>query len=139
VGNFHTIGFHMVMDQINGVFEHHTGMLDTQKLDDLLARLGKGELLHEEVFQDHGHGALTVPGLILGPGEAKFGVAVTGPRWAMMKGSNLNPYFATPHGDMMMAGCFGLVEAVGELIPEYQAEIGDALTQGREKPPWEIS
>ena len=67
-----------------------------------------------------------------------FGVAVTGPRWAMMKSSKLGPYFSTPYGDMMMAGCYGLVEAVGKVLPEYREEISSALDAGREKPPWEL-
>jgi uncharacterized protein (DUF1786 family) len=139
VGNFHTIGFHMVKEEIKGVFEHHTGMLDAPKLDDLLNRLGKGSLTHDEVFEDHGHGALTCQNLEPEIGRAEFRVAVTGPRRTMMRRSMLKPYYATPHGDMMMAGCFGLVEAVGEIMPEYQEEINGALGQGREKPPWELT
>ena len=50
-------------NEIKGVFEHHTGMLDTPKLDELMTRLGDGSLTHEEVFDDHGHGALTISNL----------------------------------------------------------------------------
>ena len=139
VGNFHTIAFRLNANGITGVFEHHTGMLDTDKLDRLLVKLSNGTLTHEEVFLDNGHGAL-----ILDPGsdhisKEDFLIAVTGPRWAMMKNSNLMPYFATPHGDMMMAGCFGLIEATASLLPAYQEEIIAALGQGREKPPWELA
>lgn len=138
VGNFHTIAFRLNADGITGVFEHHTGMLDTDKLDRLLVKLSNGTLTHQEVFSDNGHGAL-----ILDPesdhlSKEDFLMAVTGPRWAMMKHSNLMPYFATPHGDMMMAGCYGLIEAASALIPNYQDEIVAALGQGREKPPWEL-
>jgi len=138
VGNFHTIAFRLNADGITGVFEHHTGMLDTDKLDRLLVKLSNGTLTHQEVFSDNGHGAL-----ILDPesdhlSKEDFLMAVTGPRWAMMKHSNLMPYFATPHGDMMMAGCYGLIEAASTLIPNYQDEIIAALVKGREKPPWEL-
>lgn len=138
VGNFHTIAFRIGPAGIEGVFEHHTGMLDTEKLDRLLSRMADGSLTHEEIFMDHGHGAL-----ILGPDPldgslSQFGVAVTGPRWSMMRGSRLKPHFATPFGDMMLAGCYGLVKAVGEVLPTYRDEITVTLGAGREKPPWEL-
>jgi uncharacterized protein (DUF1786 family) len=138
VGNFHTIGFHISDDQIKGVFEHHTGLLDSEKLDNLLIRLGDGSLSHEEVFNDHGHGALIISPLSPNSNKSRFGVAVTGPRWRMMQASSLSPHFASPHGDMMMAGCFGLVRAAADHYPEYQEEILAALGKGREKPPWEL-
>lgn len=139
IGNFHTIAFRWGKDGIEGVFEHHTGMLDAPKLDGLLSRMADGSLLHEEVFMDHGHGALLFESSPLGQPGKDFFLAVTGPRWVMMEKSILNPYFATPYGDMMMAGCFGLLKAVGDRLPEYRLEIDAALAQGREKPPWELA
>jgi len=139
VGNFHTIAFRWGREGIEGVFEHHTGMLDAAKLDGLISRMADGSLLHEEVFMDHGHGAwLLEPSPMVG-GEEDLFLAVTGPRWVMMEKSDLKPYFATPFGDMMMAGCFGLLKAVGDRLPVYQDEIEAALAQGREKPPWELT
>ena len=138
VGNFHTIAFRWGIDGIEGVFEHHTGMLDTRKLDGLVSRLAEGSLLHEDVFMDHGHGALLLESSPLVQNPLDLFLAVTGPRWVMMETSGLSPYFATPFGDMMMAGCFGLLKAVGDRLPEYRAEIDAALAQGREKPPWEL-
>ncbi|MEJ2488068.1 MAG: DUF1786 domain-containing protein, partial [Anaerolineales bacterium] len=138
VGNFHTIAFRMLQGKIEGVFEHHTGMLDTEKLDRLMGKLADGTLMHEEIFNDHGHGALLLSPDPLTLSDRTFGVAVTGPRWAMMRGSKLRPHFSTPFGDMMMAGCYGLVEAVGYVLPEYREEISAALDEGREKPPWEL-
>ena len=138
VGNFHTIAFRWGEDGIEGVFEHHTGMLDAAKLDGLVTRFAEGSLLHEEVFMDHGHGALLLETSPLVQNHQDLFLAVTGPRWIMMEKSDLNPYFATPFGDMMMAGCFGLLKAVGDRMPEYRAEIDEAFAQGREKPPWEL-
>ena len=50
-------------------------------------------------------------------------VAITGPRRGLLGGSHLAPYLAVPHGDMMLAGCFGLLRAyaahdpaVGEVV-----------------------
>lgn len=139
VGNFHTIAFRWAKDGIEGVFEHHTGMLDASKLDGLISRMADGSLLHEDVFMDHGHGALLLETSPLAQHPEDLFLAVTGPRWVMMEKSILNPYFATPYGDMMMAGCFGLLKAVGDRLPEYRAEIDEALAQGREKPPWELA
>ena len=139
VGNFHTIGFLMKAGKIGGVFEHHTGMLDTVKLDGLLTQLGEGSIRHDDVFADHGHGALSFLTLSEKNIDGGFGAAVTGPRWTMMRESGLRPYFATPFGDMMMAGCYGLIKAVGAQMPEYAEEIGVAFGQGRERPPWELA
>jgi hypothetical protein len=45
----------------------------------------------------------------------------------MMRESKLRPYFAVPFGDMMIAGCFGLLVAVADLIPEIEDPIRAAL------------
>ena len=139
VGNFHTIAFRLGPAGIEGVFEHHTGMLDAGKLDGLLEKLAEGSLKHEDVFHDHGHGALVLDSPLKGTALDKYFYAVTGPRWVMMERSGLKPHFATPFGDMMMAGCYGLVKAAADLLPSYQEEIVEALSRGREKPPWELT
>ena len=54
-------------------------------------------------------------------------IAVTGPQRGRLRGSRLQPYFATPHGDMMISGCFGLVRAFGARYPERREEIEQAL------------
>ena len=135
VGNFHTIAFRHGSKGIEGVFEHHTGMLDGHKLSSLLVKLAKGTLKHEEVFNDQGHGALILGKEFYTFGKGEFDVAVTGPRRLMMRDSELRTHFATPFGDMMLAGCYGLVRAVGDVIPENHGEIMESLTLGREKPP----
>jgi uncharacterized protein (DUF1786 family) len=134
VGNFHTIAFLMEGQEIAGVFEHHTGMLETGKLDGLIERLAGGTLTNEEVFGDQGHGALVREGF----GGGEFGLAVTGPRRGMMSGSRYETYFPAPYGDMMLAGCFGLARAAADLLPEYREQLLAALEKGREKPPWEL-
>ncbi|MCK5430888.1 MAG: DUF1786 domain-containing protein, partial [Anaerolineales bacterium] len=58
VGNFHTLAFRLGPGGIEGVFEHHTGLLDLPKLENLLQTLADGSLRHQDVFGDHGHGAL---------------------------------------------------------------------------------
>ncbi|MEJ2709700.1 MAG: DUF1786 domain-containing protein, partial [Anaerolineales bacterium] len=107
VGNFHTLAFRLGPGGIEGVFEHHTGLLDLPKLDRLLRSLADGSLSHAQVFDDHGHGALIYEStpLPLAENPGDFGVVVTGPRRNMMRASSLRPYFAVPFGDMMIAGC----------------------------------
>jgi len=141
VGNFHTLAFRLGPGGIEGVFEHHTGLIDLPKLEKLLVSLADGSLTHETVFADHGHGALiydSQPLLLL---EGDIGVAVTGPRRNLMRESSLRPYFAVPFGDMMIAGCFGLLAATADLLPEVSDPIRDSLrgVGGSGTPPWELA
>lgn len=146
VGNFHTLAFRLGPDGIEGVFEHHTGLLDLPKLERLLLALADGTLKHEHVFNDHGHGALVYDQIPLniqagnGGEDDPFGVVVTGPRRNLMRGSQLKPYFAVPFGDMMIAGCFGLLAAVADVLPELGDTIRASLrgAGGSGTPPWEI-
>ena len=126
IGNFHTLAFHLVQGHIVGIFEHHTGEIDRFRLEQMLLKLANGTLTNSEVFDTSGHGAL-----ILGDGRpngAPFPfLAVTGPRREMLRGSTLKPYEATPHGDMMLAGCFGLLRAFADRYPALAAGIEAAL------------
>ncbi len=140
VGNFHTLAFRLGQQGIEGVFEHHTGLVDVRKLDRLLVSLAQGSLKHEDIFDDHGHGALIYSQEPLQLAGGDFGVAVTGPRRSMMRDSTLRPYFAVPFGDMMITGCFGLLAAAGDIYPELGEEISDSLegAGGSGTPPWEL-
>jgi uncharacterized protein (DUF1786 family) len=139
VGNFHTLAFRLGPGGIEGVFEHHTGFLDQPKLESLLKRLADGTLSHADVFGDHGHGALIYEPEPLSLDGEGFGVVVTGPRRSLMRGSSLKPYFAVPFGDMMIAGCFGLLAATADLLPEIGGQIKASL-QGTSAgaAPWDI-
>jgi len=142
VGNFHTLAFRLGPSGIEGVFEHHTGLLDRPKLEAMLRALADSTLEHDEVFGTHGHGALvyeTQPLPLLENGD-EFGVVVTGPRRNLMRGSPLQPYFAVPFGDMMIAGCFGLLAATADLHPELAAPIRASLRGegGSGSAPWEF-
>lgn len=140
VGNFHTLAFRLGPAGIEGVFEHHTGLLDLPRLDALLRALADGSIKHADVFGDHGHGALIYHGDLLPLGEGEFDVAVTGPRRNLMRSSSLRPYFAVPFGDMMIAGCFGLLAATADVMPELAEPIRASLAGagGSGTPPWEI-
>jgi len=111
VGNQHTLGLLVRGEELFGVMEHHSEAMDTAKLERLVTRLVAGTVTHHEVFDDEGHGALVLDAYReAGPFEF---VAVTGPNRAMAK--PLGWYFASPHGAMMLSGCFGLVRGVRRL------------------------
>jgi hypothetical protein len=52
----------------------------------------------------------------------------------------LRPYFAVPFGDMMISGCFGLLAATADVLPELGAPIRASLRGegGSGTPPWEV-
>ena len=130
VGNFHCLAFHLVHERIVGIFEHHTGEIDRTQLEQMLVRLADGTLTNDEVFNTSGHGALIldksgVKGIIT-QSDFPF-LAVIGPRRQMLRGSILHPYEATPHGDMMLAGCFGLLRALAAHEPHMASYIQASL------------
>jgi uncharacterized protein (DUF1786 family) len=127
IGNFHTLAFHLVRNRIVGIFEHHTGEIDRSKLEQLLVRLAHRTLTNEEVFNTNGHGALILDDVESVNGKAFPFLAVTGPRREMLRGSSLHPYEATPHGDMMLAGCFGLLRALADHKPDMASLIASSL------------
>lgn len=140
VGNLHTLAFRLGPQGIEGVFEHHTGLLDRDKLEQLLRSLADASLTHEEVFGEHGHGALLYTHASLCFPQDDYGIAVTGPRRSMLQGSMLRPYFAAPFGDMMITGCFGLLAAVADLLPETHDAIKKSLSGsgGEALAPWDV-
>ena len=142
IGNFHTLAFRMGEDGIEGVFEHHTGEIDLQKLETLLCALANGSLKHEDVFGDMGHGALMYSQAVFEFGADEFDVVVTGPRRSMYAdGPSLRPYYAAPFGDMMIAGCFGLLAATAEVMPNLAEAIYGSMRgeRGHGVAPWDAS
>jgi len=123
IGNFHCLAFHLSGGTIAGCFEHHTGELQAAQLEAFLRKLADGTISNREVYESMGHGALVLRPT---PAAQPF-LAVSGPRRAMLRGSALEPYFAVPHGDMMLAGCFGLLRAYAANYPEAAEAIEAAL------------
>jgi len=141
VGNFHTLAFRLGKRGIEGVFEHHTGEIDLPKLESLLRRLADGSLKHQDVFDDMGHGALMYTDEVFEFGKDEFDVVVTGPRRSLFHPSSLrlHPYFSAPFGDMMIAGCFGLLAATAEILPDVTESVFRSLRSGsgRGVAPWD--
>ena len=125
IGNFHTLAFHLRNGRILALFEHHTGILDRAKLEGYLRELAAGTLTNERIFVDSGHGALTLDSHT--PATETPFLAVTGPRRELLRGSSLAPYEATPHGAMMLAGCYGLLRAVAALESDLAPAIAGVL------------
>jgi uncharacterized protein (DUF1786 family) len=128
VGNFHTLAFRFSDGIITGVFEHHTGELKPEQLERFIAQLADGTLTHDAIFNSHGHGAL----LFDTRAQPLDFLAVVGPQRGLLLHSRYRPYFVTPYGDMMLAGCYGLVRAYAELNPGAAPEINSALDRARE-------
>ncbi len=160
VGNFHTLAFRLGENGnvpgmgIEGVFEHHTGEIDLPKLESLLRALADGSLKHEDVFNDMGHGALIYSQQPLDLESEPFDVIVTGPRRSIFNQKSeiesratvqpasfhLHPYYAVPFGDMMIAGCFGLLAATAEVLPDLRDVVQASMrgASGRGTAPWDI-
>jgi len=107
-GNEHTVAALIKGEKIWGIYEHHTSLLDPSKLQDHLDRFRRGVLTNHEVFDEMGHGC----SILSGAKEAGLfeHVSITGPNRERF--GALNAHMAVPYGDMMLTGCFGLVEAV---------------------------
>ena len=145
VGNFHTLAFRLG-DGIEGVLEHHTGEIDLPKLEKYIRALADGSLKHQDIFDDMGHGALVYGTNPFEFGKDEFDIVVTGPRRNLFNQKSLienrkslRPYFAVPFGDMMIAGCFGLLAATAEILPELAEPIFGSLRSenGRGVAPWD--
>ena len=122
LGNEHTLAFHLQGTTILGLFEHHTHVVTRERLEEHLLELAGGTVDGDTIWEEQGHGAIVVQG-----GEKLDFLSVIGPMRGLLEGSRLNPYFATPHGSMMVAGCFGLIRAWAERMPSNREEILHAL------------
>lgn len=143
VGNFHVLCFRLRRSpdrehDIEGLFEHHTGMVSRTTLEGLIRSLAEGRLTHEQVFAANGHGALVYASQSIHPGSMASPLIVVGPRRGLMRGSELGPFFPAPFGDMMLAGAFGLIRAAGDVFAELRAELGEALTRSGDVAPWDV-
>jgi uncharacterized protein (DUF1786 family) len=135
LGNMHTLAFHLEGTRIVALFEHHTGEISSDQIEDFTTRLITGDLEHEEVFGTKGHGVFYAPkkSRITNHQSPNMNhqppTSVTGPQRNKIRNSKLSPYFAAPHGDMMLSGCCGLLVAYAEKHPASREEIEQALIQ----------
>jgi len=114
VGNGHAMVAIISSGEINSILEHHTRLLNPQKIERILIDFADGKVSDEEVFEDNGHGMfyLNKP-----PGFSEIEeVVVTGPNREVFAKTNLQVHFATPAGDVMMTGPIGLIEATKRIL-----------------------
>lgn len=104
VGNGHTIAALVYRGHVRGLYEHHTGMRTLEQLLHDLDQFRKHWLPTEEVQASGGHG--TVFGPYCEEAGGYVPTYITGPKRNLLRGHG---HFLAPHGDMMLAGCFGLL------------------------------
>jgi hypothetical protein len=120
------------------LFEHHTGLLDVLRLEKYIIALAEGTLTREEIYNDQGHGALILDAAPYSLDAQDWNVAITGPRREMMNTSGLRLYYAVPFGDMMLTGCFGLMAAIAEYVPELTEVILNNMSSNEGIAPWDL-
>jgi uncharacterized protein (DUF1786 family) len=96
----------VIKGELQGLFEHHTSLLTPTKLRDYILRFPRGEVSHEEIFAEGGHGVF-----VLTKASAPITITVTGPKRGMMRETGLSYTLPAPGGSMMMTGPWGLVRA----------------------------
>lgn len=109
IGNGHTTAASIEYGKIQGIFEHHTSNLTGESLERYIKRLASGEITHEEVHEDFGHGAH-----VINPISELEKVIVSGPKRELIEKTNLDWHHAAPGGDVMMTGTVGLIKTIQE-------------------------
>jgi hypothetical protein len=121
-------------------------LVDQEKLQSLLYALAEGSIQREDVYADMGHGALIYDSTPLMLGEGEYDIVVTGPRRSIfqrtttdVRNRSLRPYYPAPFGDMMITGCFGLLAATADVMPELEDPIKASLFPAYRKnvAPWD--
>lgn len=109
-GNGHTIAMILNDSEVQSVFEHHTGLLDENKLERHLKRLILGELSHREIMDERGHGVYYRTPQSSGdlPVHGSIETVLIGPNRGKFSGLGRMGH---PGGNMMMAGPIGLIKA----------------------------
>ncbi len=104
-GNSHVTAFLIYQNRIFGLYEQHTSNLSSDLLQEDLEKFCKKRLTFEEVFSKKGHGCFIKDSNIDFSSAKIFAI---GPRRELLKGwAN----FVYPGGDVMVAGCYGLIKA----------------------------
>lgn len=108
VGNSHIIAFLVFRERVVGIYEHHTGMHDRESLLHDLHEFRMCWLPDEQVRAAGGHGCIFAPD-IAPESEGFRPTFVIGPRRNLLQGHG---QFIAPYGDMMLAGCHGLLHGL---------------------------
>ena len=109
IATSHTVGAALEEGQLCAFFEYHTQDMNVPRLDRLLRDLPDGNLTHQQILEEGGHGAYCRTAF--GYDQVEL-VLATGPRRALAAASSLPIIFGAPWGDNMMTGTVGLLEAI---------------------------
>ncbi len=128
----------------------------TLKHEDVFNDMGHGALMVSEERFEFGHEDFDV--VVTGPRRSMFALPAGphpqplsqrerggspgerggGPHPHQRERGALRPYFAAPFGDMMIAGCFGLLAAAAEILPDLTEAVSRSMKEaGAGRPPWE--
>ncbi len=109
VATSHTVVAVIHDGQLAGFFEYHTRDMSAAVFDRLAPLLADGNLTHQQILEQGGHGAW----INKAPGFDRIEkVVVTGPQRHLVADSDLDLVWGAPAGDNMMTGTVGLAEAV---------------------------
>ena len=112
IATSHTLGALLLNGEIGGLFEYHTNALTAKRLESLIKDLAEGELSHERIIAEGGHGAY-VRGAV-GFDKVEM-ILATGPRRKMLERVGIEGIvLGAPFGDNMMTGTSGLILAMAE-------------------------
>ncbi len=120
IATSHTVGAAMSQDKIDGFFEYHTHDITSEKIEELLVALADGNLSHETILSQGGHGTYLRKARGFDSMEA---IVATGPKRNLLKDSRLSITWGAPMGDNMMTGTLGLLEALRQRKKLPQLEI----------------
>ena len=109
IATSHTVGAAMAGDELAGFFEYHTQDITLERLEQLLRDLADGNISHEQILAEGGHGAFLRQAVGFSAIET---IVATGPKRKLLANSQLPIEFGAPWGDNMMTGTVGLLEAL---------------------------
>jgi uncharacterized protein (DUF1786 family) len=109
VATSHTVGAAMSGEKLAGFFEYHTADITLERLEALLLDLGQGNLSHQQILSEGGHGAFMHKAIGFQDDEI---IIATGPKRRLVENSHLPIVFGAPFGDNMMTGTVGMLEAI---------------------------
>ncbi|MFZ7112766.1 MAG: DUF1786 family protein [Desulfatiglandales bacterium] len=109
IATSHTVCAALEHGEIAGFFEYHTKDITCDLLEALLFQLAEGQLEHERILREGGHGAYIRRAF---GSESDDRIIATGPRRSLVSHSRLPMLFGAPLGDNMMTGTLGVLEAI---------------------------
>jgi uncharacterized protein (DUF1786 family) len=109
VATSHTVGAVMTGSEIAGFFEYHTQDITRGRLEALIRDLANGDLSHEQILAEGGHGCYLRQSVGY---ENVTAIIATGPKRDLVRGANLPIVWGAPLGDNMMTGNAGMLAAI---------------------------